>query len=356
MAITALPGPIPMPGLYAIGATAYATTTIDATAEKVAWIFQVPRTGTLEWFEFRIGTFTQCTNGLRLSFQDVSVTAGEPDGTLDQFCDITSGLAANTWQTPPHALTHDGTGGGTKRSVTAGQWLACVVQFVSFAASDSLLVSRTLSPATDSSMYAIDFVASWTTRPGPLVLALKYSDGTYSPVSTYPSGPWKTLNTQTFNSGSTPDERGIVFVLPMAMRVVGAWLRGDLDQVCDLVLYDSSDAVLASYTNDPDIRGTTTGQCLSYLFATSVTLTAGATYRLVLKPTTGSSVVLYDADVESSARLQAMATGVNWYGTSRTNAGAWTDTDTTVAFLGLIVDGVDTTVGSGGGGAFTFVG
>src|SRR3989304_561487 len=55
---------------------------IDAAAEKVAFIFKVPKTGTLESVSFVLGPVTT-GDTLKISFQDVDVATGNPDGSGD---------------------------------------------------------------------------------------------------------------------------------------------------------------------------------------------------------------------------------------------------------------------------------
>ena len=115
MTLTAVKGGLWVPtiiGALANAAPAFVGLTIDGAAEKVAVFFQVPKTGTLDAFEFRLGTVTQApTNGLRCSFQDLSATTGFPDGTQDQYRDVTSGLTQDTWIVPETSQTTEKTAG-----------------------------------------------------------------------------------------------------------------------------------------------------------------------------------------------------------------------------------------------------
>src|SRR5262245_35066085 len=158
---------------------------IDAAAEKDAFIFEAPKAGTLDMFEFSLGAVTQApTNGLKCSFQDVSGSTGDPDGVIDQFRTVTGGLSAGAW-VAPGLITSDGTDTGTKRAVAKGDLLACVIEFASFSAGDSLSLN-TITASRDSinqRPYPDYFTAAWAKFASAIpVMALKYSDGTYAHV------------------------------------------------------------------------------------------------------------------------------------------------------------------------------
>lgn len=331
------------------GVPTISTIILNGAADKCAVVFQVPKTGTLDWFEFLLAAVTNNPdNGLRLSFQTVDVATGLPDGTQDQFFDATGALSAG-WFVPSQVLTHDGSGGGTKRSVTRGELIACVIEFVSFVASDQVSVGLVGRARALNQPYVVDGSSGSYSIQSLLTpnFVLKYSDGTYGELP-WPAMPVSAFNTRTFNSGSTPDERGLLFQVPAPCRVSGAWLRGDFDGDFDLVLYDAADSVVASVSVDKDVRSAANGQSSEHLFSSSVTLTANVNYRLVVKPTSVTNLSFYDSTVPS-ALLGVIAGGSTWMGTSRTDAGAWTDANTIRPWIGPLFDGIDNGAGSGGG-------
>lgn len=352
---------IPLPAGFQLGPpgqTGAAAMTMDASAEKCAFIIQVPKSGTLHSFEFRQATNTnQPDNGLRISFQDLNAS-GNPDGTQDQFRTITTGFGAGVWLTPPGPLTNDGTNGGTKRSVTKGDYVACVVEFESFVAGDSVEISALGAPSNNPEWnhslgwYFATFVASWTkqTDDAPC-LALKYDDGSYGSFP-LPVWPIKTVNTRTWNNGGSPLRRGVRFQLPMACRCAGAWARLDLDGDADLTLYNNADTVLATVNLKSVNRSGVNGGVHFTYWATAQDLAANTTYRLVVTPSSGTNMSFYDLDIEASALLAAMDGGSQWYSTWGTT-GSWTDTDTNRGLMGLLIDGIESG-GAGGEHAYVF--
>jgi hypothetical protein len=348
MAITTFPRTA-VPRFSFTGVLSFASILLDASAEKFAVILRVPKTGTLHSFEFRTGAVgNNPDNGIRLSFQDVSLTTGDPDGTQDQYCDITASLSASTWQVPPNALTDDGTSGGNKRSVTAGDLVACVVEYVSFTASDSFNISMVSPIAVQQEHYGDHYTASWAKQTGAAPsLALKYDDGTYGEFDVV-AWPISAVSSLSYGNGSTPDEYALRFQVPIACRAGGCWVVSDLDGAADVVLYDASNTVLASVSLDPDVRAAGSTQHFTETFSTSVELSANTTYRLALKPTSATTLTLPAFDVNTAALMACVSGGAEWYRSSRTDAGAWTDTTTSRPLMGLIFDGFESGGATGG--------
>lgn len=327
----------------------FAGITIDASGEKAAFIFRVPKTGTLDKAEIKINAVTSA-QAIKLSFQDVDTTTGFPDGTADQYRVIASGSVSAAWMVPG-LMTSDGTDGGSKRSVTRGDLLALVIEFDSTAGNLDVAGTNSTTYLLNTDFYTAQFTAAWAklTNRSP-VFALKYNDGTYAFVGgdNFPISGALPLTT-TYNSGSTPDERGIMFQFPFKCAVGGAWFVADVDNVADLVLYDSDGSTpLATCSLDPDVRGTTSGSPSFARFASDITLSAGTNYRLVLKPTSGSSIGIREFTINAAAIMDSFEGGQSIHHTSRTDAGAWTQDTSRRAFMGLLVTQLSDDVGAGG--------
>lgn len=339
------------------GAPSYsASGTLNDSDDSVNIIMQVPKTGTLDWFEFR--TFTVTTfpgNGLRLSFQDVNTAFWYPDGTVDQYRTITVNPGANAWAVPPGVMTNDGTNGGSKRSVNAGDYLACVIDFLPTFTTGNLSVAHIgHNSAVGGLLPYINFFESSQVINGGQSpnIALKYDDGTYA----YCPGivAYSGLNTHTYNSSSTPDEHGMYFELPLPMTVAGVMIRLDLDGPCDIVLYDPDSSVLASvHLYDPP-RASAAASTLFVPFDDSIDLDADTGYRVAVKPTSTTNLSLFSFDTASTDILAALPGGTRFYTTTRADGGSWSQTNTRRPFIALHVTHVNPTVtvdeGSGAAG------
>lgn len=333
----------------------YSNLLMDATAEKVAFVFYVPKTGILDKFEFNLGTVTQApTNGLKCSFQDVdTVTTGDPDGTADQYRVVTAGLTSGAW-VAPGLMTSDGTDGGTKRSVTRGGRLCAVIEFESFAAGDSLNIAALAGQANSSPTgmcFSDHFTAAWAKVANALpTIALKYNDGTYMQVGPL-ALPASAISTHTFNNASAADEIALRFQFPFPVQVCGFWMRVDIDNAADVILYDGDDdaaAALASISLSSVVRPATAGQQTIGFFSTDHTIPKDTYYRLALKAQSVSNISTYSFTVASQAILGGCAGGDKVHYSSRADGGAWTDVQTQRPYMGLLINAFDDAAVSGG--------
>lgn len=363
MAIQEFGGNLVLPNLWdfaAVGSPTYSAfqQSLNAAANRLAYVFRVPKSGTLDWFEVRTGTVpNNPDNGLRFIFQGVNST-GFPDNTDDQFVTLAGPFTANTWIVPATIMTHDGTPGGTPRTVTAGEYIACVVRLENFVASDSLnlvLINGNASGLNGSGTFQTGYTsvnsgAAYTANVDNLVIALRYSDGTYGFCQST-CIPTSAIQTRTVNTGTTPDEIGLKFQVQAPCRLKGFYFHYDSNAFAhNLILYDAASSVIETVTGLIWVGGSggSAGYCY-YEFATPHDLTANVDYRLTLLPTTGSSLTVYDFDFNSSAIRAAVDGGSTWLKTERTNAGAWTDTNTNRPLVHLVFSGFDDGASGGGG-------
>jgi hypothetical protein len=328
-----VPGFQPVSGGVTI---AFSSNTVDAAGEKLAGIFRVPKTGTISIVGVRSGAVTG-SGDADVRLETVSLTDGNPTGTL--VGTTTNGTvtinAANTWYNATLTLG---------AAVTRGDLIAVVVARTT---GNYGISSLSNTPFGAQFPYIDHFTASWAKISTQPVFSLQYNDGSYGfTPSVY---PYSLLTSTTYNSGSTPDERGLKFRLPAPVRVAGAWLYPDLDAAADIKLYDAADTELATLSLDPDVRiGTGYGSQYNW-FGASVSLSANVYYRLTLLPTSVTDISAMHFNVNAAAVMDSLPGGQDFHHTERTNAGVWTDTTTQRPFIGLILDGIDDGVGGGGG-------
>jgi hypothetical protein len=333
-----------------------------ATISRATAIGFVTTSGTVDTVELGVSSVS-APSDVKFSFQNVGAD-GFPDGTVDQFRVLSSGSIADGWLAPG-LMTSDGTDTGTKRTVTVGEVIAIVAEWDSTQSGEVWINSMTdnnnLFPGMPYG--ATHNGTSWTrTTIAYTSFTLKYADGTYEALSGL-GAPLLSSDGTTFNSSSTPDEIGLIFSLPVSMAIGGAWVAaypnadgGDFDTI----LYDSDgSSVLASYAHDSDFYGQLEPPQTHFLpvWWAPVSLSASTTYRLVVKPTTTTNILVRSATFNSAALTGVMGGG-EWHLTERTDAGSWTETTTERPFMGLLVTSVDdgAGAGSGGGGSFPFIG
>lgn len=326
------------------GAPAFTAVTLNAAGDKYAWVFRAPKTGNIRFVQFRTGTVTTPQN-TDMRLETVDTATGLPTGSLfaanTNIVIASASLAANTWFR--QQLTADA-------AVTAGQAMAlCIVP----AGAPNFVVNAHLGANAVNLRgdfpYGVDGSSgtySVQADNSPLCFAIEYDDSTcaFIPLSL----PVKTLTATTFNSGSTPDERGNKITIPFGARCVGLWNHIDLDADADFVLYDAASASVLTVSCDKDLRGSASGAPYMATGA-PVDLSAGLVYRAVVKPG-ASNVTVYDMTFNTVALLdQVDGFGQVQFLSTRTDAGAWSDAATTQRHVGgLILTGI-AIAGAGGG-------
>ena len=360
MAITKI-GPFwcPAPPVFPNSAPALAgLLTQNAAAREIAYMLRIPKTGTLDHFEFYSSVSNAVDNGMHVSFRAIDPATNKPSTTIDQFRILTMGSVTTAWFTTG-IISDDGTDTGVKRSVTVGDNMCVVIKFNSFVAGDLITPQGITSSTSGTPNTLLNFIsttldteATWGASIQTIpCMALAYSDGTYAYFGDIV--PAAGVATDTYNTGSNPDEIGLRFQFPVDTEVNGAWLHADLDGDYTVCLYNAADGLVASFTSSAIERSLATAGNAFCPFV-PVTIPANTTYRLTLLPTTATNVVFYNFTVNNNALLANFPGGITWYYTYRQNAGAFSDTNTKRPWMGLQVSGVDVSAGGGGASAHGF--
>jgi hypothetical protein len=302
----------------AISASTYVA---DQSGEYIALVGQVPKAGVLTRFEFNLAAVTNAAdNGIRCSFQDPVDSTGLPDGTPDQHATIASGSQSVGWMNPGDF--------NTTRTVAAGDMLCCVIDNPSFTASDSFAVGAYTFTTAQGLPYGVKVTG---TKDGSIlpIIMLRYDDGTYESFAGSEYWPSKTITHVDPQSDTTPDEVGMAFTVdrPYTLSAVAMQLTPGANTTIVVKVYDASHNVLSSQTFDTDVSANAANiRYNHYPLATPLMLAAGVLYRVTVSPQSSSidCQVHYDS-FESAALMDALEFGSDWYQTSRTDAGAWTD-------------------------------
>lgn len=338
-----------IPSPHAFSGTAFTSLLIDASGEKVAFIFQIPKTGTITKVGFRTGTVTTAQT-LRVGLYAVNGSGDADTATL--YGSSTAGT-----QTSPASNTNYLVTLGTSATATRGDIVAAVIEFDSTVGNLNIVHALT---ETNVFPYSELYTSSWTKSSSTPVLSLEYNDGSYEIVSgCIPPGSGTST---TFNSGSTPDEYALYFKLKVPAKISGVGLYGGANVAAadfSIVLYDTDGTTsLASLSVDGDIRSSTSSTTLSmFRFSSTVSLSKDVFYYLALKPTTTNSCRLTRYTVASAASMDSLSGGQNFYEATRTDAGSWSTTTTVRPGIYLYLSDLDDGTSTGGGTtAYSFFG
>jgi hypothetical protein len=346
--------PTPSLGTALSGWNAIDTTTLilDASGELVEMIVHVPLAGTIDRFGAVIAAVANAPdNGLRFSFRDVDTSTGLQDTTVDQSATVASGSVATGWLDPGAF--------GASRTVVRNERLACVVDFPSFVAGDSVTVQSW--SANGSAVRGVPYTALNGSKQSArmAMFALHYTDngGFWLPIGE----PNMLLPTSraaiSIDTGTTPDEVGNVFTLPFPAKLNSVLVNLQSTVAAsdfDLILYDDSWSALATQSFDGDIYQSTANNRWAYLqLASEYSLAANTAYRLVIKPTTVNNVsFVYQTFAAATA---GMVGGGNIYMTQRVDAGTvvnYNNGTDGYRFLEMCLglSAFDDATGGGGGG------
>jgi len=341
---------LPLP--YAAGNVGLTSQTLDATTDQAEFIWQAPEAITITRIGIRVGTITGTTPTFKGSVQGVD-GSGNSDGTIKgggspaskTFNPTSLGWSNNTW----HWITLD-----NSYACTRGEFLSVVVAYDSGTINGSNSLQVTLGWASGhnhATPYAISNEAGSRTKQTVCAVFGLGSAGTAY------GRPMLSITQQTFSSSTTPDEYALGFTLPSTwgstFQVGGVEAyRDPIAAQNDLVTLYSGTTTLQDVTPDGDITSSASVPHVYEIFFDETSLTTlnfGSTYRVGITPqgTTSSGNTIPILEVESAADFEAYSGGQLFFLSTRTDAGAWTDTTTKRPLLGLII--TDWSVSSGGG-------
>jgi hypothetical protein len=324
------------------------STTMDAAADYVGWVFTVPKTGTLRTAHVEMTQQTSIQD-IRFSFQNVDAN-NEPDGTEDQYRVYTPVGGDLNQYASPGIMSSDGTDGGVKRSVTQGDRIALVIRFESTAGDIDFRRGLTRAATKDEvgpyAVFSTNSGTSWSLFQTWPTFMLEYeTDGI---VHVPQCWPMLTRNTVSMGNASTPDEIGFKFQVPFACKVVGVVLGGPSTTDAVVGLETAGGSALATAVDalwEPDTGGTAVKRTY-YFEEAEVELSADTNYYVTWKPTTATSRTMYNWNLEDAAARAALPWGTTSSYNTRTDAGAWTEETTKTVIMSLIISAIDD--GAGG--------
>lgn len=312
---------------------AFSTFSLDQNTDYVEIISQCIGVDTITHVGFRYGTRTGTPPTYIVSLQGVDAS-GLPDGTIKG-----GGSPASQTFTPPADATWNSTFQwvqlANSYACSRGEWLAIVIGHSSGTINGSNYSSFGVSlpglPGS-TSHYAINNDNGSRTRFYGPTFGFKSARQIYG-------FPIQASSNAYVASNSTPDELGLSFRLPFDAQIVGAEWSGTspaAGTTYKIILYVDT-VELASVTVDTDHQaGNSAGYQLMEAFFTNAVLPLlkrKNRYRLTIQPqsTTGLNPSYWE--VSAASDLAAFGGGTDWCYTSRTDAGAWTDTLTRVPLL-----------------------
>lgn len=316
---------------------AIGSTTVDSASDFVGAVFSAPETGTVTNLHFRVGTITS-SQQLRGGLYTVDAATGGPGTLVGAAGTVTPGVADTVY-----SLT------GMSASVTKGQKYCVKIDFSGTVGNIAFTTSVLTAQMNATAVFPYQVVS--TDNAGTLS---KKTNGLLTPVSIEYSGgvfhhitglsPVCNSENKALSSSGTI-AGGIRFQVPVPVTVSGLWAGATFanGSACTLDLYDDSTAPggtpLATSAVDEDALSSNSNGVGLFLFddGAEVTLLPGVWYRAVIRATATTNITFYRGiGLPSSEHMKQMY-GTNLVYSTSYASGAWTDSDTTISCVGLIV-------------------
>ena len=287
----------------------------------------------------------------RLSVQNISTTTSpmQPDGAVDQHYTPAAGVAAtnNGWNR--NALD-------TSRTVTRGDLIALVWEFLTFTGGDILRVAGGFTSSTLYRPLQTDLLfhngTSWAGVGATVIAVLEFDDGSFGTL--YGSFPHTNSAVGGFNNATTGgtgftagDERGAEITVPFPLTIEGIWgelsIAGNSSDF-DIVLYEGTTALNTISVDATQITVTGGNRRFVLPLPAVRVLKPTSTYRIMIKPTTANNVAVQNFTVDD-ADHRVLIGGSVVAGVTREDGGSFSSPITTVVpLLGFVLAG-----GDGGG-------
>lgn len=320
-----------------LGASAVGTAILLDANNETAWAthsIQRSGGGSIRYIHSRTGTVTTGgTADVRVESPDAS---GNPSGSL--------------WATNTNGTETFSTSNTLYRTqLTADAAVAMgdtIIVMVQVGASRNFNINR--SPMTVVTNRAFPYPGGPTTTTkidnSGSPFAIEYSDGAIENHVGGIAGA-VTPSSLSVNTGTTPDEVGILFTVPIACRCIGWWayMAVGANADYDIRLYDVSNTVLASTTMTSVFSTSTAFRLYSGQWDninSGVLLVPGQSYRVVILPTTANTVICYRFAAYNNAFYDSLGLP-GAQETTRVNAGSWTEVSAQRFQCGIVIDAID---------------
>lgn len=343
---------------WLVASLSFTNTTIDSSGDKIGAVFLSETNAAITHVWFRYGLRTGTPPTFRIGLQGVT-SGGLPDGTY-----LGGGSPASATFTPPASTAWDGTGQwialDNAYTPSYGQAFARVIEYASgtIDGSNNSSFTRGYSAGPQSGngfpYSTVDTSGSWAKSGTGILPVFGYrtSDKRFGTIFT---GQYTTLTAATNGHRSAmhftlPAEWGDTFALA-GIRVYG-WVPAAGNSV-KWAVWDAS-SELAAVTQDADHAyqsGAT--NMLSLYFTTRPTLSFGTKYYIGAEVASSVAVGVRGWQLQESDDRLAHGLGTN-RGLATYNGSSWTDDDTVVPQVALILS--DVTEPSGGGGGAYVIG
>lgn len=303
--------------------------------------------GKIHWSTSQAAIFADATSRFRVGVQDVDAN-GFGDGTFDVFQEYVGG-------TDPIAngLNTATMGSGTKTIADGDEIAVALMMTVRGGADDVRITVNTFFTIAAASGYPYNANNNSAKSQNVPSFIIEFDDGTFGYFYDF-TGVYS-ISTTAINSGTTPDEYGLLFQVPYkcSSRILTAILDDvDLGDTGELILYsDPLGTPVAERTVNvtfSSAAGATDG--LHQLPITEFEFTINTDYCIAYRPTSAGNRGIFTMGMPNANSRISLMGGTTFRGATRTDqTGAFTPNTTELYGCGMLINKYDD--GAGGGGA-----
>jgi hypothetical protein len=326
--------------LYSYGSTFITGYQLNDANDAIGYIFQLPKSGTID----RLGIYLSSKGGTPPDYNIGLVTLdadGHPTST-PYGGSASQTISPNSMSVGWYWITLS-----TPATAIAGDIVAVHVWPTASAPSSTNWAAFSWDTLFESALPRTERLAvSWSADAGVASSAFKYSDDTLVgfPVVAF-----------IFDSIQSTTEWGIYLQLPFGIKtssvVFNPYCTDIIDSEFDVVIYDGSDNILSSTSQDTGLLDFGFGR--TYFRFEQITLSANTPYRIVLKMTNAVSIHPMGFQVDTADDVvDFIPAGITFQWTSRPDdVTAWTNSDVKIPWAGVLIDEIvaEEVAGEGGG-------
>jgi hypothetical protein len=325
--------------------------TLDANNDGLAFIFQTDSADAITHLGFRYGARTGTPPTYIIGLEGVDASTGNPDGTY-----LGGGTPASSTFTPPADATWDGLWKwealDNSYTPTRGQLMALTIRYSSGTVDGSNFSTFTRNSSVAASIVSLPYAntltgGTWAKQIGQC-FGYRTASGRHGIIaqSVYSTTESTSGNRQAMHF-TLPSGHGDTFTV-LGMR--GAFRLPSGSMI--LGLWDAAGSVIQSITLDTDKFNTFSPPQAGRITFDEASLTAlnfGTKYYIGFESVSSSAVGIAGIQLAEAADRHAYPYGES-RGLSTWNGSAWTDDDTVLPILDIVLG--DITEPSGGGAVF----
>lgn len=309
--------------------------TLDAAGEYTALVICAPFDMVVSHVGFKAQAVAGSPTGT-ISIETVTAATGVPSGTLwSTNTNVTTATLTTTFAL--HALTAAAT-------ITKGQMFAVVFTYAS-GTSFNVSTNALSASAVSGVPYRVTNVTGSAVKTGVIGMDVVLGSSTSAFYSLPLLLPAASVASNAFNNTSSA-RRGARFQVPFKCVAVG-FRTYQGTAVGDYVgaLETDAGAVISSSDTafEGDISSALATALCNVFFDNEVELSPGIWYRLSQQPSSATNINIYTATVPSADTnyCQAWPGGANFYYCTFATSLPWTDVNTQVPYLDLLIGKVD---------------